>query len=149
MFMGRPGTSFWSGHLGRPGMKIGPWAGPGPSAKHEARGSPAQWHDGPNLARHDRAGPGPGSGRAGRGGPFAHLYCTTQFHSSNRLCSPLDSERSHLSPRHRSPADLIPPNRGGVALICSKSWTSQGFIQHCVPRIHYSRERLAACAAEL
>ena len=49
----------------------------------------------------------------------------TQFHSSNRLCSPLDSERSHLSPRHRSPADLIPPNRGGVALICSKSWTSQ------------------------
>jgi len=46
------------GPFGRPGMKIGLWAGPGPSAKHEARGSPARWHDGPNLARHDRAGPG-------------------------------------------------------------------------------------------
>jgi len=61
MFMGhlgRPGTLFWPGYLGRPNMKIGPWAGPGPSAKHEARGSLARWHDGPNLARHDRAGPG-------------------------------------------------------------------------------------------
>ena len=84
--------------------------------------------------------------------PSGHLAissCLYTIPQSNRLCSPLDSERSHLSPRHRSPADLIPPNRGGVALICSKSWTSQGFIQHCVPRIHYSRERLAACAAEL
>ena len=57
-YLGRPDTPFWSGHLGRPGTKIGPWAGPGPSAKHEARGCPARWHDGLNLARHDRAGPG-------------------------------------------------------------------------------------------
>ena len=53
-YLGRAGTPFWSGHLSRPGTKIGPWAGPGPSAKHEARGSPTRWHDGPNLARHDR-----------------------------------------------------------------------------------------------
>ena len=72
-YLGRPDTPFWSGHLGRPGTKIGPWAGPGPSAKHEARGSLARWHDGPNLAQHDRAGPGPDLGRAGPGGPFAHL----------------------------------------------------------------------------
>ena len=71
-YLGRPDTPFWSGHLGRPGTKIGPWAGPGLSAKHEARVSPARWHDGPNLARHDRAGPDPGSGRA-RPGRAARL----------------------------------------------------------------------------
>ena len=59
-YLGRPGTPFWSGHLGRAGTKIGPWAGPRLSAKHETQGSPARWHDGPNLARHDQAGPGPG-----------------------------------------------------------------------------------------
>ena len=65
------GWAIWAG----PAQKIGPWAGPGPSAKHEACGSPARWHDGPNLARHDRAGPGPG-------GPFAHLYMRSLHHGT-------------------------------------------------------------------
>jgi hypothetical protein len=58
------------------------------------------------------------------------------FQTSNRLCSPPDSECSHLSPSQRSPGNLFYPTG-----ICSKSWTGES------SNTGHPRENV--CAAEL
>jgi len=75
-YLGWPGTPFWSGHLGRPGTKIGPLGRAWAVGQARSPGQPDTVAQRAKLgpARSSRAWPGPGPGRAGTGGPFAHLY---------------------------------------------------------------------------
>jgi len=66
-YLGWPGTPFWSGHLGRPGTKIGPLGRAWAVGQARSPGQPD------TVAQRAKLGPAR-SDRAGTGGPFAHLY---------------------------------------------------------------------------